>query len=142
MTGDTLVIKVIKPGIREAILSDIKLLQILAGLLEWLIPRYQPKMIINEFCAYTEREIDLTYEADHAEIFVANFAHQPEVVFPKIYRHLSSPDVLCMEYFDGLKPSDPQVLGLSKKVLKIMIARRDHQDVVCRRFFMRSAPTI
>ncbi len=119
--GETLVIKVIKPGIRQAILSDIKLLQILAGLLEWLLPRYQPKMIIDEFCAYTEREIDLTYEADHAEIFAANFAHQPEVVFPKIYRHLSSPDVLCMEYFDGLKPSDPQVMDFSKEDLQKII---------------------
>lgn len=111
--GETIAVKVIKPGIRDAILADIKLLQLLAHLLEWLIPRYQPEMIINEFCAYTEREVDLSYEADHAELFAANFARQPEVVFPKIYRALSSKDVLCMEYFDGLKPSDPRVREFS-----------------------------
>jgi ubiquinone biosynthesis protein len=120
-TGEKIVIKVIKPGIREAILSDIKLLKISAVILEWLIPRYQPKMIINEFCAYTEKEVDLTYEADHAEIFAANFANQPDVVFPRIYRHLSSQDVLCMEYFDGLKPSDPQVLKSSSGDLQKII---------------------
>jgi ubiquinone biosynthesis protein len=98
--GEQVVIKVIKPGIREAILSDIKLLQILAGFLEWLFPRYQPKMIINEFCAYTEKEINLSYEADHAEIFAANFAHIPDVVFPKIYRQFTSTEVLCMD-IDG-----------------------------------------
>ncbi|RIK76338.1 ubiquinone biosynthesis protein UbiB [candidate division KSB1 bacterium] len=119
--GETVVVKVIKPGIREAILSDIKLLQLLARLLEELIPRYQPEMIINEFCAYTEREIDLTYEADHAEIFAANFAHQPEVVFPKIYRALSSRDVLCMEYFDGWKPNDPHVRQFSSSEIQKII---------------------
>lgn len=119
--GETVVLKVIKPGIREAILSDLKLLQLLARLLEWLLPRYQPRMIIEEFCAYTEREIDLTYEADHAEIFAANFAHQPDVVFPKIHRRLSSPEVLCMEYFDGMKPSDPRVLEFSKADLQKII---------------------
>jgi ubiquinone biosynthesis protein len=109
-TGEKVAIKVIKPGIRDAILSDIKLLKISAVILEWLIPRYQPQMIIHEFCAYTEKEVDLTYEADHAEIFAANFAGQPGVVFPRIYRHLSSQEVLCMEFFDGLKPNDQRVL--------------------------------
>jgi ubiquinone biosynthesis protein len=119
--GETLAVKVIKPGIREAMLADLKLLQILAAILELLIPRYQPKMIINEFCAYTEREIDLTYEADHAEIFAANFAQQPDVVFPRIYRELSSKDVLCMDYFEGLKPNDPRVLKFSKEDLQKII---------------------
>lgn len=119
--GETVAVKVIKPGIREAILSDIKLLQILATLLEWLIPRYQPKMIINEFCAYTEKEIDLIYEADHAELFAANFAHNPDVVFPKIYRQLSTREVLCMEYFDGFKPSDPEVLQFSEENIQRII---------------------
>lgn len=119
--GEKVVIKVIKPGIRDAILSDIKLLKISAVILEWLIPRYQPQMIIHEFCAYTEKEIDLTYEADHAELFAVNFVDQPDVVFPRIYRQLSSQDVLCMEFFDGLKPNDPKILKYSPGDLQKII---------------------
>ncbi|MCA9731087.1 AarF/ABC1/UbiB kinase family protein [candidate division KSB1 bacterium] len=107
--GDKVVLKVIKPTIRETILSDIKLLQILGNILAVTIPQYQPKTIIDEFCRYTEKEVDLTYEADHAEMFAANFVDEPDVVFPKIYREYSSNDVLCMEFFDGLKPNDPKV---------------------------------
>lgn len=112
--GRPVVIKVIKPGIRETILSDIKLLQILSNFLEWIIPRYQPKLILNEFGRYTQREIDLTFEADNVEIFSANFKKDPDVVFPKIYRDLSTPDVLCMEYIDGLKPYHPGIFELSE----------------------------
>jgi ubiquinone biosynthesis protein len=112
--GKPVVVKVIKPGIRETILSDLKLLKILANLLELIIPRYQPELIINEFCNYTEREIDLTYEADHAEIFAANFAKYSNIVFPKIYRELSSRDVLCMEYLNGIKPNNPRIFQLKK----------------------------
>lgn len=112
--GKPVVMKVIKPGIRETILSDLKLLKILATFLEWSISRYQPRMIINEFCNYTEKEIDLTYEADHAEIFAANFAKQSNIVFPKIYREYSSRDVLCMEFLDGIKPNDPRIFDLRK----------------------------
>lgn len=112
--GKPVVVKVIKPGIREIILSDLKLLKILANFLEWFIPRFQPKMIANEFCNYTEKEIDLVYEADHAEIFAANFAKYSNVVFPKIYREYSSRDVLCMEFLDGIKPNDSRVFDLRK----------------------------
>lgn len=121
LIGEVVAIKVIKPGIREAILSDIKLLQLLATILEWIIPRYQPEMIINEFCAYTEKEIDLTFEADHAEIFAANFAENPDVVFPRIYRDISSRDVLCMEYFDGMKPTDPRIFQFTHDDLQKII---------------------
>ena len=90
-----------------------KLLKLVSGLLEWLIPMYQPKMIINEFCSYTEKEVDLTYEADSAELFAANFVDDPHVVFPKIYRKYSTADVLCMEFFDGFKPGDPKTFELN-----------------------------
>jgi len=112
--GRPVVIKVIKPGIRETILSDIKLLQILSSFLEWIIPRYQPKLILNEFGRYTQKEIDLTIEADNVEIFSANFKKNPNVVFPKVYRELSTTDVLCMEYIDGLKPYHPEIFEMSK----------------------------
>jgi ubiquinone biosynthesis protein len=119
--GQPVVVKVIKPGIRETILSDLKLLQILGNVLEWIIPRYQPRVIIEEFCTYTRREIDLVYEADHAELFAANFADTPQIVFPKIYREYCSRDVLCMEYFDGIKPNDRRIFDFGQKDLNKII---------------------
>jgi ubiquinone biosynthesis protein len=112
--GDKVVLKIIKPGITDAILTDIRLLQMVSGFLEWLIPQYQPQMIINEFCSYTAKEVNLTYEADHAELFAANFEDEKDIVFPDIYRELSTESVLCMEFLDGLKPSDQRVQDLSQ----------------------------
>lgn len=113
LDGNRVVLKVIKPGIRSTLLTDMKLLRIVSGLLEWLIPMYQPKMIINEFCAYTEKEVDLTYEADNAELFAANFVDDAHVVFPGIYRKFSTSNVLCMELLDGFKPGDAGTQELS-----------------------------
>lgn len=101
---ERVVLKVVKPGIRDSILTDIRLLKLISGFLQWAIPQYQPKMLIDEFCAYTEKEVDLTNEADHAEIFAANFKNMDSVKFPKIYREYSGVDVLCMEFMDGFKP--------------------------------------
>ncbi|HEX6068569.1 MAG TPA: AarF/UbiB family protein, partial [Longimicrobiaceae bacterium] len=111
--GDLVVIKVMKPGIRELIERDLKLLKGLGGILQLVIGRYQPRQIIDEFSAYTIREVDFTVEADNAETFLANFADLPDVVFPRVYREMSSDRVLTMEFLDGIKPTSARVAEVS-----------------------------
>lgn len=110
--GDRVVVKVIKPGIRDVIESDLKMLEILGYGLEKVIPRYQPQMIIEEFAAYTRKEVDYAFEADHAEIFTANFSDRDSIIFPRIYRSLSGEEVLTMEFFEGFSPSSPSAQAL------------------------------
>ena len=112
--GKDVVVKVIKPGIRDVVTSDLKLLEFFGVFLQWLLPRYQPTQIIEEFGAYTKREIDFDYEADHAEIFAANFQDVPGVVFPDVHRALSTSDVLTMEYLGGMRPGPQAVRELSE----------------------------
>jgi ubiquinone biosynthesis protein len=93
--------------------ADLQLLALVGVFLQWVIPRYQPRQIIAEFSAYTRKEVDYTFEADHAETFAANFRAIPDVVFPKIHRRLSSRDVLTMEFMDGFKPGSPATATLT-----------------------------
>lgn len=111
--GDDVVLKVVKPGIRDTLRRDARILGALGRALELLVARYQPRRIIDEFCDYTMREVDLRREADNAETFTANFAHQPDVVFPHVFRRYSGRDVLCMEYLDGVRPDSPEARELS-----------------------------
>lgn len=115
LRGEEVVVKVIKPGIREVIVSDLKLLEAAGVLLQWVLPRYQPRQIIDEFAAYTRREVDFRFEADNAEIFAANFRDLPGVVFPKIYRKLSSEDVLTMEFLKGIRPGSKAAQQLTSE---------------------------
>ncbi len=111
--GDAVVIKAVKPGIRETLRRDARLLRTLAGGLQMVFPRYQPRRIIHEFVDYTQREVDLRREADNAENFAANFVDEPDIVFPVIYREYSGQSVLTMEFFDGLRPDSPEARELS-----------------------------
>ncbi len=113
-SGDKVVIKVMKPGIREAITAELRLLTLLGKALQRLIPSYQPRYLIDEFSNYTAREIDFIFEADNGELFAQNFSDTPEVVFPRMYRALSTRSVLTMEFLDGFKPGAPQTLELSE----------------------------
>lgn len=111
-SGQTVVIKVLKPGVRQLVLDDLVLLRWLSAVLDWLAPKYQPAAIVEEFRSYTVRELDLTVEADNSEVFVAHFHHSPAIVFPRMDRELSSPSVLTMSYLDGFKPGSPATLTL------------------------------
>ncbi len=113
LDGDAVILKLVKPGIRETLRRDRILLNLFGGILEIPFGKYRPKRIVREFFDYTEREVDLRREADNAETFQANFRDMPEVVFPRIYRGLSTERLLCMEFLDGMKPDDPRVQRLS-----------------------------
>ncbi len=111
--GDEVILKVVKPGIRETLLRDSVLLRVLGVFLQIFLSRYQPRRVIDEFCTYTAREVDLSAEADNAETFAANFEDTPDVVFPKVYREYSGRSVLCLEYLDGMKPGDSRVQAMT-----------------------------
>jgi len=121
--GDPVIIKVVKPGIRETLQRDAKLLGLLGSLAELIIPRYQPKQLVTEFCEYTLREVDLRREADNAETFAANFADTPDVVFPAIYRELSGRSVLTMEFFDGIRPDSVEAQALPEEARRHLTDR-------------------
>lgn len=111
--GDEVVLKVVKPGIRETLQRDARLLRWLGGVLQVMLPHYQPRRIIQEFVTYTQREVDLRREAHNAETFRSNFADMPDVVFPRIYSEYSAESVLCMEFLDGPRPDDERARSLS-----------------------------
>lgn len=111
--GQAVILKLVKPGIREQLRRDITLLKGVGRLLNWLLPRFQPRRAIEEFSYYILREVDLEIEADNAEVFAANFADDPNVVFPRILRQYSTSSLLCMEFLRGVKPSSEEARQLA-----------------------------
>jgi ubiquinone biosynthesis protein len=110
--GDEVVLKVVKPNVRETLQRDARLLRLLGAGLQLVFARYQPRRIIGEFVDYTLREVDLRREASNAESFAANFADVPDVVFPAVYRRYSAQSVLCMQFLDGPRPDSPVAQAL------------------------------
>ena len=113
--GEVVVVKVLKPGVRYTVERDTILLRLVARILQIVAARYQPVRLIDEFCRYTLREVDLRFEAENAATFAANFEDEQDIRFPHIYREFSGRDVLCMEYFDGLKPDATGVQTLNQQ---------------------------
>lgn len=114
VTGETVVLKILRPGIREQLDADIAILHEIARITESQFSNigFSPLDVCAEFTAELERETDYLREATSTERLAALFLSDPGVQFPRIYRHACTANVLTQEYIDGTLVShcDPQQL--------------------------------
>lgn len=119
--GSLVILKVVKPGIRELLIRDAALLRSFGWVLQFLIPRYQPRRVADEFCEFTLREVEMRREAENTETFAENFKDMPEVVFPKIYKEFTGDRVLCEEFLDGVAPDSLLAENLTEEERSTLI---------------------
>ncbi|MFQ5903142.1 MAG: ABC1 kinase family protein, partial [Candidatus Binatia bacterium] len=108
-TGEEVVFKVRRPGIQEIIRRDVDILRRLADLIE----RYAPDLaflnataLVEEFEQAIHEEMDFLLEAENASRLKANFEGSEELYIPNVYLHLTSEQVLVMEYLEGTRIDD------------------------------------
>ena len=107
--GETVAVKVQRPGIKKIIEVDLEIMLHMATLMERNIEEmslYRPVKIVEEFARTLEKEIDYTIEATSLERFGRNFLADPSIYVPKVFRDTSSERVLTMEFVEGIKISD------------------------------------
>ena len=113
VTGERVVIKVLRPGIRKVIETDISLLTLLAEMFEKYFPELRvlnPKVFVEEFFKTLQFELDFKIEANNIEKIKKNSEKFPDLVFPKVYHHLSTHEVLVLERFDGIRLNDKEAV--------------------------------
>ncbi|GAW69000.1 ubiquinone biosynthesis protein UbiB [Geoanaerobacter pelophilus] len=109
ITGEDVVVKVRRPGVMEAVETDIDILMGVALLLERHMARsdiYDPVGVVREFSYTIRREMDLSREGHAMERIRDNFKGYPDLYFPQVYWEATAKGVLTTEYVDGIKVSD------------------------------------
>jgi ubiquinone biosynthesis protein len=123
ITGEEVIIKIQRPGIRKIIEVDLEILFHLATLMEKNIEEaeiYRPTRVVDEFARSIEKEINYKIEAQHAERFARQFAGNESIYIPRIFNETTTGRILTMEYVDGVKASDVDLLektGLDRKII-------------------------
>lgn len=113
-TGEEVVVKIQRPGIRRTIESDLNILFFVARQLEATIPElkaFDPVAIAREFEKAIRLELDFHHEASHLERFDRNFANWPTIHIPRLYKQASSDRVLTMERLRGHKITEAEAHG-------------------------------
>jgi len=107
--GREVVVKVLRPGMREAIDRDLEVLQALAGLAEEYWPesrRLRPREVVVEYEKTILNELDLMREAGNASQLKRNFAGSALLHVPEVHWDLCRQDVMVMERIRGVQISE------------------------------------
>ncbi len=105
-SGEKVVVKVQRPGIKRKIESDLNILYFLARRVEDIVPEvklFDLLGIISEFEQSIHRETNFVIEAQNIERFQKNFRKSKSVYIPRVYKRYSTEQVLTMEFIDGKK---------------------------------------
>ncbi|MEM9807323.1 MAG: AarF/ABC1/UbiB kinase family protein [Cyanobacteria bacterium P01_D01_bin.56] len=111
-TGEDVAIKVQRPGLTAQITRDIYLLRRLA---QWAcnnlsVIRSDLVSIMDEFGTRIFEEMDYTHEGENAQRFESLYGYLPEIIVPRIYTELTARRVLTMEWINGTKLTEPEIL--------------------------------
>ena len=121
--GTPVVLKIRRPGVREKIEADLRLLRRVSELIEAEMPevrRYRPAEIAAQFARSLEREADFATETRNVERFAQNFAGDPHIVIPRVFPQWTSDLLLVQEHVEGIPATDPAAVdaaGLDRKLL-------------------------
>ncbi|KAA8983621.1 ubiquinone biosynthesis regulatory protein kinase UbiB [Halospina sp. K52047b] len=123
LDGTPVVVKVIRPGIERVIRQDIRLLHLMARLLQrfWAEgPRLRPVEVVTDYEKTIFDELDMQREAANASQLRRNFPDSPLIYVPEVYWSHTGRRVVTMERVSGIPIGDTAALhaaGVDMKVL-------------------------
>ncbi|MFZ5573350.1 MAG: ABC1 kinase family protein [Thermodesulfobacteriota bacterium] len=124
--GREAVIKVQRPNIRKTIEIDLEIMLYIASLMERHVQEFafhRPTEIVEEFARTLGKEVDYNLEATSMERFARQFAEDLTVYVPKVYREMTTSQVITMEFVNGIKVSDVANLKAAGLDTRLITAR-------------------
>ncbi|GAB6155162.1 AarF/ABC1/UbiB kinase family protein [Desulfosporosinus burensis] len=140
-TGERVAVKVQRPHIKALIETDLEILLDLATLAEHRMPkmeRLQLREVVEEFSKSLRNELDYTIEARNAEKIAKQFKEDRTVHIPSIYWDYSTRTVLTMEFVEGLKLNQFEMIekqGFDRKAVSEQLVRALFHQVLIEGFF-------
>ena len=127
--GADVVVKVNRPGVREKVSLDVRVLKRLVPLVGRFIDRglrITAESVVDQFSLTVLEEMNYKTEAKHLLEIKRNLRADKEVIVPDVYKEVSTERVLVMQRIRGIKIADLKALdaaGLDRKRLARRVAR-------------------
>ncbi len=139
--GERVVIKVLRPGIREIVHTDLAALRIVAraaGRFRFIRRRADTVALADEFGRVLLEELSYKHEGQNAARFAEIFNDDVGVYIPTVYNEHSTDSVLTMEDVTTIKINDYAALeaaGISRKAVAKRLMDTYLKQVFEKRFF-------
>jgi len=107
--GREVVLKVRRPGIRDVVEADLRLLARLAEIVEARLPdlrRYRPAEVVQQFTVSLRRELDFAAECRNAERIARNFSGRDDILIPQVHWQWTCESLNVQDFVDGIPGRD------------------------------------
>ena len=114
LSGEEVVIKVVRPGIERTIKEDIRLLKWLASMIERFVPegrRLRPIEVVDDYEKIILDELNLLAEGANGSQLRRNFENSSQLYVPKVYWEYTRSNMLVMERIHGIPVADIDTLN-------------------------------
>jgi ubiquinone biosynthesis protein len=121
--GREVVVKVLRPGMRDIIRRDLEVLYALARLVQRYWPdaeRLRPVEVVGEYDKTIMDELDLLREAANAAQLRRNFTDSPLLYVPEVHFDLTRRNVMVMERIRGVQISDMATLRAQQVDIRML----------------------
>ena len=108
-TGDVVAVKVQRPGIRQMIRNDLRIMESLAQRAHErveMLQLYNLPRVVEEIKRLLTEELDFDREARNIRLARSNFADDPSLYLPRVYSEISTSRLLVLERINGTKLKD------------------------------------
>ncbi|MFM5952184.1 MAG: ABC1 kinase family protein [Micrococcales bacterium] len=135
------IVKVLRPGIEEVVLVDLKALRKVGHWLSHIklvSRRTDAPALVEEFAQVSLQEIDYLHEASNLERFRECFENDPTVATPDVVWERSSKRVLVLSNVSDIKINDVDTLilaGIDPNLVAAELARLTFEQIFVHGFF-------
>ena len=112
--GSEVVVKVLRPGIKDIIERDVNLMFVLADMAAAVLHdgrRLRPREVVSEYERTIYGELDLVAEATNAVVLRNNFKDSDMLYIPEIHWDLTRSTVMVQERINGIPIRDIKAMG-------------------------------
>ncbi|MDX2092717.1 MAG: AarF/UbiB family protein [Kofleriaceae bacterium] len=152
-SGERLAVKILYPNVATIIRVDLKILGWALAIYKNFVPIQQISRVHEQLADMLARESDLSNEARCMTRMAANFAGDPDTLFPRVFPEWSSSTVMTMTFMEGVKITKKDALqklqldpyDVATKLTKVFykqlfIDRFFHADPHPGNFFVQRGP--
>jgi ubiquinone biosynthesis protein len=108
-SGEAVVLKIRRPGIRAVVEADLRLLERLAEHAAEQLPelrRYRPTTLVRVFARQLRDELDFTHEARNTARLAEQLADDPHVHLPRVFERFTRERLLVLALVEGVSAEE------------------------------------
>jgi predicted unusual protein kinase regulating ubiquinone biosynthesis (AarF/ABC1/UbiB family) len=136
--GRKVAVKVLYPGIRDVVRTDMKVIRLALKVYKWFFPVQNLDSAYEALVDLLRRETDYLHEASCMERMAKNFEDKDDILFPEVVHELTTKDVLTMTYMEGIKITRLEQLeqaGIDRHAVAIRLVQSFYRGLFVDRFF-------